>query len=84
MKPRILKEDVLTFLAGKKKAKLLQYCLKKKSFYQAQAAMDLHWSISDTQYYLKNFVKYGLLTRTPTSYKTFYEFNRSNLAHLFS
>jgi len=83
MKPRILKEDVLAFLAGKKKAKLLAYCKQKKSFYQAQVAGDLHWSVSNTQYYLKNFVKYGLLIKNQTSYKTFYEFNRSALKSLF-
>lgn len=79
-KKKIIKKDILMFLAGRRKAELLRYCLKKKKFYQAEAAFDLHWHISTTQYYLENFVKHGLLIRTPTSYKTYYQF----LPHTFT
>lgn len=76
--------NLLEYLAGKKKTRLIEYALEKKRFYQAEAAMDLHWSVSDTQYHLKNFVKHGLLTRIPTVYKTYYSPNLAQLSNLIS
>jgi len=77
------KQEALKFLLGEKKAQFIRYCLNKKSFYQAEAAFDLHWHISTTQYYLRNFVKYGLLIVQPTRYKTYYQINPAGFPNLF-
>ena len=79
-----VKLNSLEYLVGKRKTQLIRYCLNKKSFYQAEAAFALHWHISTTQYYLRNFVKYGLLTSNPTSYKTYYQINHNGFPKLFS
>jgi len=71
------------FLFGKKKAQFLRYCDSQKSFYQAQAASDLSWTIGAVQYYCRNFVKHHFLKSKTTTYKTFYEFNELSLKHLF-
>lgn len=71
------------FLFGKKKAQFLRYAAEKKSFYQAQIASDLHWSIGATQYYCRGFTKHHFLRENKTSYKTFYEFNERAFSHLF-
>jgi len=78
------KLDLLEYLVGKKKSQLINYALKKKKFYQAEAAFDLGWSISCAQYYLKNFVQYDLLIKMPTSYRTYYSPNRAILSNLIS
>lgn len=77
------KNDPLDYLVGEHKARLIRYCLKNPSFYQAQAASDLHWNISTAQYHLENFVKHHLLTRQPTSYRTYYHFNPHELKKIF-
>jgi len=64
--------DVLAYVAGKEKAELIGYCLKKKKFYQAEAARDLHWSVSKAQYHLYRFVKHNLLKELPTATRTYY------------
>lgn len=71
------------FLFGKKKAQFLRYADEQKSFYQAQAASDLGWSIGAVQYYCRGFTRHHFLKTEPTSYKTFYYFNERALAHLF-
>lgn len=71
------------FLFGKKKAQFLRYADEQKSFYQAQAASDLGWSIGAIQYYCRGFVKHHFLKVQPTSYKTFYQFNIDSFSHLF-
>lgn len=80
---RIKDTGQFEFLFGKKKAQFLRYADEQKSFYQAQAASDLHWSIGAVQYYCRGFTKHHFLYVKPTSYKTFYEFNEKALAHLF-
>ena len=78
------KIDTLIYLVGKRKAQLIRYTFSQKVFYQAQAAHDLHWNISTTQYHLKNFVKHHLLISNPTSYKTYYQLNPRGFPKLFS
>jgi|GEM_PF-1133972 len=78
------KQEALKFLLGEKKAQFIRYCLTKKSFYQAQAAFDLHWTIGITQYYCRSFTKHGLLSETQTSYKTFYQLNPDQFPKLFA
>jgi hypothetical protein len=80
---RIKDTGQFEFLFGKKKAQFLRYADEKKSFYQAQAASDLGWTIGAVQYYCRGFVKHHFLKEEPTSYKTFYEFNIDSFSHLF-
>jgi len=76
--------EVIKFLIGPQKAKLIEYGLKKKRFYQAQVAFDLGWHINTVQYHLNNFTKYGLLVREPTVYKTYYHLNLPALKNIFT
>jgi len=80
---RIKDTGQFEFLFGKKKAQFLRYADTQKSFYQAQVASDLGWTIGAVQYYCRSFVKHHFLKSRSTSYKTFYEFNEHALAHLF-
>lgn len=82
IKEKSIKRDLLEELIGARKAKLIRYTEKKKQFYQAEAAGDLHWSVNLTQYYLKYFVKIGLLELHPTSYRTYYNFKDITFSHL--
>ena len=76
-------KDTFTYLVGDEKAQLIRYVLNQKKFYQAQAAHDLGWSISKTQYHLNEFVEHNLLIRIPTSYKTYYQINHHGFPKLF-
>lgn len=80
---RIKDTGQFEFLFGKKKAQFLRYCDEQKSFYQAQAASDLGWTIGAIQYYCRGFVGHHFLKAKPTSYKTFYQFNEDAFSHLF-
>lgn len=71
------------FLFGKKKAQFLRYLDEQKSFYQAQAASDLGWTIGAVQYYCRGFAKHHFLKTKHTQYRTYYEFNEDAFAHLF-
>lgn len=80
---RIKDTGQFEFLFGKKKAQFLRYAEQQRSFYQAQAASDLGWTLGAIQYYCKGFVKHHFLAEKQTSYKTFYEFKEHSFAHLF-
>ena len=77
------KETSLDYLLGEHKSELVKYCLRKKIFYQAEAAKDLGWRITLVQYHLRQFVKHKLLILKPTSYRTYYQLNKAGFPNIF-
>lgn len=80
---KVPQKDLMEFMIGVHKAKFIRYIMRKKRFYQAEAAQDLHWSVNATQYYLDSFVRYHLLKKDTGKYKVYYVYNPNTLRRVF-